>query len=112
MLALSICSGGNPTVVDSLPLLGQLLATFPSGPAIMVGSGVSPSTIRVICTTLVPHGLQEVHMSGAEWISGGMNFKKPGMGMSAVPDREWDIWRSSTEKIQHVREVLDTFFSS
>jgi copper homeostasis protein len=73
----------------------------------MVGSGVSPDSINVILTELSPHGLRELHMSGGEWKAGGMIWKRRGMGMGVVPSREWDLWRSSTDRIQNVRKALD-----
>jgi copper homeostasis protein len=100
-------SGGNPTAIDSLSSIRQLLADAPSHLTIMVGSGVSPESVSTILTELSPYGLRELHMSGGEWKAGEMIWKRAGMGMGAVPSREWDVWRSSTDKIQIVRKVLD-----
>jgi copper homeostasis protein len=74
----------------------------------MPGSGVSNHSIGKIVETLLSLGLKEIHMSGGEWVPGKSTWRRRGMGMGCTEEREWDVWKSSMEKIRVVRMALDT----
>jgi copper homeostasis protein len=56
--------------------------------------------------TLLPYGLQEIHLSGGSWIEGEMAYKREGMGMG-VGKGEWGVWRTSEQQIREVRLIAD-----
>jgi copper homeostasis protein len=101
-------SGGKLKVIDALPEIGRLLRNCARGPIIMPGSGIGPTSVRLLIAELLPFGLSEVHMSGGEWVLGAAEWKKAGMGMGVTEERAWDIWKSSFEKISAVRCALDS----
>ncbi|ETW87158.1 copper homeostasis protein [Heterobasidion irregulare TC 32-1] len=75
-------------------------------PEILPGSGINPRTVRGVLDVLLPHNLSEMHMSGGEWIEGGMAHKPAGLGMGSGRG-EWDIWRTDERAVREVRECVD-----
>ncbi|EED79686.1 predicted protein [Postia placenta Mad-698-R] len=108
-------SGHKPAAPSALPALRDLLQkaaepTHPtpaSTPAILVGSGINPATVRPVLDALLPHGLREIHLSGGSWVPGEMQYRPPGMGMGVGGDGEWGIWRTSEERVREVRRIAD-----
>lgn len=102
-------SGHGKTVLQSLDVLKSLYETTRQVSReaswvlnILPGSGIDPDTVGPILDSLLPHGLQEIHLSGGSWIESGMEFRKEGMGMG-----EWAIWSTNEEKVRRVRQVTD-----
>lgn len=110
-----LTSGHKPAAPSALPALRDLLQkaaepTHPtpaSTPAILVGSGINPATVRPVLDALLPHGLREIHLSGGSWVPGEMQYRPPGMGMGVGGDGEWGIWRTSEERVREVRRIAD-----
>jgi len=104
-----LTSGHGQTVLQSLDVLKSLYeATRQASektPWILIilpGSGVGPDTVGPIVDALLPHGLQEIHLSGGGWIESKMKFRKEGMAMG-----EWAVWNTNEERVRQVRRTVD-----
>lgn len=73
----------------------------------MPGSGINSKTIRSILDALLPHGLEEVHLSGGRWIEGNMMHRPSDMGMGVSREVEWSIWRTVEGSVREVRRICD-----
>ena len=62
-----------------------------------------------VLDVLLPHNLSEVHMSGGEWVEGGMAHRPAGLGIGSGRG-EWDIWRTDERAVRKVREFVDGIF--
>lgn len=109
-----LTSGQGKSVLEALPVLESLFCTTkeliedePWGLTILPGSGINPQTIGPILDSLLPLGLQEIHLSGANWKGGGMLFKREGMDMGIGGDRDWSAWVTNAQIIREVREIVD-----
>ncbi|KAG6817939.1 hypothetical protein H0H87_012407 [Tephrocybe sp. NHM501043] len=109
-----LTSGQGKTAHDALSTLTSLFNTTkeliedePWGLTIIPGSGINPITVAPILDTLLPFGLQEIHLSGSRWIQGDMKFKREGMGMGVGGDGEWGVWIVDGEKVSEVRNIAD-----
>ena len=103
-----LTSGGGTTAPQSLPVLktllqkSQLLLEQENRTlTILPGSGINDKTIQNIFT-LLPDGLQEVHLSGGTWVDGGMQHRVDGMGMGIGGAGEWGRWVTQTERVRAV----------
>ena len=109
-------SGQGQSAPVSLPTLGSLLLaakkigeTHQRAPlTILLGSGINLSTITTVLVTLLPLGLQEIHLSGGRWEEGDMLYRREGMGMGVGGQGEWGIWRTDGQIISEVRQIVDT----
>lgn len=73
---------------------------------LLPGSGINPVTIQGVISTLLPMGMKELHLTGGEWVEGGMLYRPGDMGMGVI-DHEWAIWKTSEDSIKQVREISD-----
>jgi copper homeostasis protein len=112
-LIIAIVSGQGKSAPASLETLASLFQSTqrlaeeePWVLAILPGSGINPETVGLMLDTLLPHGLQEIHLSGGSWVEGGMSYKREGMGMG-IGEGEWGIWRSHEQQIREVRLITD-----
>ncbi|CCA67153.1 hypothetical protein PIIN_00986 [Serendipita indica DSM 11827] len=101
-------SGGAPSAPDAVETIAHLMGTTGDSISIMPGSGINQHTVGNLVSSLPRGSVREVHLSGGEWKPGQAIWRKIGMGMGAPTDHEWDIWRTSANKIRAVRDVLDT----
>jgi copper homeostasis protein len=94
-------------VSESLGVLASLQETSrAAGVTVMPGSGINPNTVGPILNRLLPLGLSEIHLSAGSWVKGDMSFRREGMDMG-VGNGEWDIWRTSEEIVQNVRQQVE-----
>jgi len=109
-----LTSGQGKSVLEALPVLESLFRTTkelvedePWGLTILPGSGINPQTAGPILDSLLPLGLQEIHLSGGNWKEGGMLFKREGMGMGTGGDGDWSAWVTDAQIVREVREIVD-----
>jgi len=78
-------------------------------PTILPGSGINPMTVDTVLITLLPYGLQEIHMSGGKWEDGSMSHRPEGMGMGVESpwESQWGVWRSQECNVREVRLIAD-----
>ncbi|KAF9245827.1 copper homeostasis protein CutC [Melanogaster broomeanus] len=80
---------------EALTTLAYLLDSASLAPIdILPGSGINISTIPVLCSALLPHGLKEIHLSGGKWVEGHSAYRREGMGMGVGGAGEWGVWRT------------------
>jgi len=107
-----LTSGHGQTAVSpsSLVVLLQLLQDTKqlslenARPAITIlpGSGIKPTTIQTLLETLLPAGLQEIHLSAGGWTKSEMQYRREDMGMG-----EWEIWRTDERTVAQIRQIID-----
>lgn len=113
------CSGQGRSVLEALEVMKSLYRTTkrliedePWGLAILPGSGINPGNIGAILDTLLPLGLQELHLSGGGWVEGGMLYRRENMGMGVGGHGDWRVWTTDEQKIREVREIADARWDS
>ncbi|KAK0465551.1 copper homeostasis CutC domain-containing protein [Desarmillaria tabescens] len=95
-----LTSGHGKTAVDSIDTLASLfrVAEQLAGDSwpltILPGSGVNVDTIEPILVSLLPLGLEELHMSGGSWRDGEMRYRREALGMGVSTEREWAVWQT------------------
>lgn len=105
--------GKKATTPESLEVLQDLLERASAADAdngaltILPGSGINPETIHDVLSTLLPHGLKEVHLSAGAWIPSAMRFRRADMGMGVGGAGEWGIWRTRETIVHAVRTAVD-----
>ncbi len=60
----------------------------------------------------MPYGLNELHLSGGRWVDGRMVHRRPGMGMGASAEQEWNVWLTDGVAIREVRSIVDNSATS
>lgn len=90
----------------------RLVEDEPWGLTILPGSRINPSNVGLILDALLPLGLQEMHLSGACWVEGGMLYRRANMGMGIDGQGEWGIWTTDEQKVREVREIADARWES
>ncbi|KAK0505703.1 CutC family-domain-containing protein [Armillaria luteobubalina] len=108
-----LTSGHGRTVVESIDTLVSLFraANRIAGNSwpltILPGSGVNANTIDSILVSLLPLGLEELHMSGGSWLDGEMQYRREALGMGVSAELEWAIWQTDGLKVGEVRAIVD-----
>ncbi|KAH7925170.1 hypothetical protein BV22DRAFT_1105046 [Leucogyrophana mollusca] len=116
-----LTSGHGKTAIsqESLRELGLFLGAGADGSAvdghpsvkICPGSGINASTLPVLCKALLPHRLEEIHLSGGQWVESAMTWRPEGMGMGVGPGKgEWGVWKTNEEAIRAIRTIADTIY--
>lgn len=110
----SFPSGQEATVAEALPKLETLFHLSRAltdgevwGLTILLGSGINSKTVPEILSRLLPLGLREIHLSGGQWISNDIAFKRLDMGMGFGGESDWGIWRTQTDEIREVRKIVN-----
>ncbi len=92
-----LTSGQQPTAIQGLHLIWDLIKTAKNRIIIMPGSGVNADNIEYLAET----GATEFHMSGTAPIESGMVFRKWGMSLGNA-ETDYKILESNIEKIKAV----------
>jgi copper homeostasis protein len=113
------CSGQGTSVLEALETIQSLYRTTkrlvedePWGLTILPGSGINPGSVGLILDSLLTLGLQEIHLSGASWVEGGMLYRRENMGMGVGGQGEWGVWTTDEQQIREVREIADARWAS
>jgi len=99
-----LTSGQQPTAIQGIHLIWDLVKTANERISIMPGSGVNADCIDYLIET----GTQEFHMSGTAQIESKMAFRKLGMTLGN-PDEDYKINESNIEKIKLVLEIIKKY---
>jgi len=81
-----LTSGGKPDATDGMREIARMVESAQGRIAIMPGGGVSPDTIAAIAETT---GANEFHSSARTALRSPVRFRKPGMAMGDIEDREY-----------------------
>jgi copper homeostasis protein len=112
-------SGQGKSVPEALETIQSLYRTTkrlvedePWRLTILPGTGINSGNVGSILDSLLTLGLQEIHLSGASWVEGGMLYRRENMGMGVSGEGEWGVWTSDEQKIREVREIADARWAS
>jgi copper homeostasis protein len=97
-----LTSGQQPTAIQGVHLIWDLVKSAKGRIIIMPGSGVNADNIEYLIET----GATEFHMSGTSLIESGMTFRKWGMSLGN-PDADYSLLESNIEKIKSVLNILN-----
>ncbi len=96
-----LTSGQQPTAIQGVHLIWELVKAANGRIAIMPGSGVNADNIEYLLET----GANEFHMSGTSPVESGMTFRKLGMSLGNS-ENDYKILESNIEKIKAVLALL------
>lgn len=98
-----LTSGQANSCLAGRGLLAELVERAAGKIDIMVGSGVDAEAIRELYPQVKAHSY---HMSGKVTLDSEMTYRKEGVNMGLPSLSEFEIWRTSEEKIRAAAEVL------
>lgn len=101
-----LTSGQANTCLAGKELLAELVKRAKGEIDILVGSGVDAAAIRELCPVT---GARSFHMSGKVTLDSAMDYRKEGVNMGLPSLSEFEIWRTSEEKIREAAEVLNSY---
>ncbi|HCT29482.1 MAG TPA: copper homeostasis protein CutC [Bacteroidales bacterium] len=96
-----LTSGQQPTAIQGLHLIWDLIKTAKGRIIIMPGSGVKAENIEYLTET----GATELHMSGTDLVESGMTFRKPGMTLGN-PNGDYCLIESNIKKIKSALDII------
>lgn len=98
-----LTSGQGNNCMDGKEKLAELIIRAEGRVDILVGSGVDASVIRAIYPEVPSHSF---HMSGKVTLDSEMKYRNEGVNMGLRSLSEFEIWRTSEEKIKAAVKVL------
>lgn len=99
-----LTSGQKDRCEEGRDLISELVRESAGRVDIMAGGGVDAGVIR----RMIPAtGVCSYHMSGKTVLDSGMTYRKEGVSMGVPGLGEYEIFRTSREKIRAARKVLD-----
>lgn len=104
-----LTSGQRNHCLDGCSLIRELVEREKDGPVILVGGGVDA---EVIARLKEETGAHAFHMSGKKVIESPMRFRREGISMGLPGFSEYEIFRTSAEKIRRAAETLELLDAS
>ena len=98
-----LTSGQANSCLAGRELLAELVRLAAGEIDILVGSGVDAAAIRKLYPRVKAHSY---HMSGKVTLDSRMTYRKEGVNMGLPSLSEFEIWRTSEEKIREAAETL------
>ena len=98
-----LTSGQANSCLAGRELLADLVRLAAGEIDILVGSGVDAAAIRELYPQVKAHSY---HMSGKVTLDSAMTYRKEGVNMGLPSLSEFEIWKTSEEKIREAAEVL------
>lgn len=98
-----LTSGQRSNCMEGKELLQRLCEQAEGKVEILAGGGVDAAVIRRLLTETA---VRSFHMSGKIVLESGMQFRREGVPMGIPGLSEFEIYRSSEEKIRQARQVL------
>jgi copper homeostasis protein len=92
-----LTSGGAPNVTIGMNQIAQMVRIARDRIAIMPGCGVTSENIAALAAAT---GATEFHSTARIKIPSAVRFRKQGIAMGDVPDREYDRFLTSEEKVR------------
>lgn len=99
-----LTSGQKNSCIDGKELLGELVAKANGEVDILIGGGVDVSVIPALHEST---GATSYHMSGKITLDSEMQYRKEGVSMGVASMSEYQIWRTSAERVAKVKSVLE-----
>jgi copper homeostasis protein len=98
-----LTSGGAPTVMRGLAEITRMVQAAAGRIAIMPGGGITPENIAAIAQTT---GVTEFHSSARTAVPSPVQFRKPGMAMGDLRDREYRRYIVREESVRALLNAL------
>jgi copper homeostasis protein len=99
-----LTSGGAPNVTSGMSQIAQMVRIAKERIAIMPGGGVSMENIVTLAEAT---GAEEFHSTARMTLPSPMCFRKQGIAMGDVPEREYDRFIVSEEKVRALARALE-----
>jgi len=100
-----LTSGGAPAVSTGLAGVARMVLSARGRIAIMPGGGITPENIAAIAQAT---GATEFHSSARSLLPSPVKFRKPGMSVSAMHDREYNRYGVREQNVRALLEALAT----
>ncbi|MBT9329902.1 copper homeostasis protein CutC [Paracidobacterium acidisoli] len=104
-----LTSGGKSSVADAIPVVRSMTEQAGDRIRVMPGCGITLANILDIARGT---GAQELHIALDEPVESGMNYRKPGIPMGGVADREFVTFTTAEASVRDVMKRLETLRSS
>lgn len=98
-----LTSGGAPRVMEGLPVLARMVEAAGDRITVMAGGGI---TLKTVHTLTHATGVREVHASLRTAVPSPVRFRKEGVAMGEVRDREYVRRVTQEASVRAMREVL------
>lgn len=98
-----LTSGQKNRAVDGMPLLKELVERSQGDVEILVGSGIDASVIETLYQNTKA---SSYHMSGKCVEESRMQYRNPDVSMGLASMSEYEIWKTSEEKIREAKQCL------
>ena len=99
-----LTSGQKNSCINGTNLLGKLVQEAGENVDILIGGGVDASVINELYEKT---GATSYHMSGKVTLDSQMEYRKEDVSMGVASMSEYEIWRTSAERVASAKEVLD-----
>ena len=99
-----LTSGQKNSCIDGKDLLGQLIKKANREVDILIGGGVDVSVIPALYEST---GATSYHMSGKVTLDSEMQYRKEDVSMGVACMSEYQVWRTSAERVAQVKLVLE-----
>ena len=99
-----LTSGQKNSCIDGVNLLAELVEKSDDSIDIMIGGGVDSSVIRELYQKT---GATSYHMSGKITLESEMKYRKHDVNMGVASLSEYEIWRTSSERVEEAKMVLN-----
>ena len=99
-----LTSGQKNNCIDGKELLGQLMKKANREVDILIGGGVDVSVIPALYEST---GATSYHMSGKVTLDSEMQYRKEDVSMGVAGMSEYQVWRTSAERVAQVKLVLE-----
>lgn len=98
-----LTSGGMPNASQGLSQIARMVETAHGRITIMPGGGIRPHNLAAIAEAT---GAREFHTSARSSAPSPMTFRKPGMSMGEIPEREYQRYQVREEDVQALVAAL------
>ena len=98
-----LTSGGAPSIQQGMDEIARMVKAARGRIAIMPGGGVNPENIAAIAAAT---GAGEFHSSARTTVPSRMSFRKPGMAMGYLHDREYQNYIVREESVRVLVQAL------
>lgn len=99
-----LTSGQKKNAIEGLELIEELVRQADGKVEILAGSGVNAEVIRTMAAS---SSVRSFHMSGKVVLESRMEYRREGVPMGIEGFSEFEIFRTSEEKVRAARQVLD-----
>ena len=101
-----LTSGQKSSCAEGAALLAKLVEKSAGRIHIMAGAGVNAEAISSIYEKT---GITDYHMSGKILLDSKMQYRKEGVSMGLPSLSEYEIFRTSEQKVRNARKVLNGY---